>query len=84
MTGIEAEIEQLREAAGVLTNERASADTHLAQARGRVEALAGELKEFGVTTVEQARERAGRIEQALKAEAARVRGLLRQAGGEQP
>ena len=84
MTDIEAEIELLRALAGERTNERATAETRLAQARGRVEALRGELSEFGVSTVEQAREKAGRIEQALEAEVTRVRGLLRQAGGEQP
>jgi len=81
---IEQDIAALQREAAQRTKDRAKAEAALAQANGRVTAVEQDLaEEFGVADIEQARQKAERLEQALKAEADRVRQELARAGGEQ-
>jgi hypothetical protein len=83
MADIEAEIAALRDDAAEQGRQVARAEHEVAEHRGRLEAIRADLAhEFGVEGVEAARAKAGRVETALRAEVAKMRGALAQAGGQ--
>jgi hypothetical protein len=79
---IAGQVGQLKAAADKATEARHRADAEVTAVAGRLAETQQELRtEFDVETVAEAREKETRMETALEAEAARVRGLLLQAGG---
>lgn len=83
MSDIRTEIEQLQAQAEAATRAAATAQTKATAAQTREEDLRADLlREFEVGTVEDAQAKAEKWEAGLRAEAARVRQLLAQAGGE--
>jgi hypothetical protein len=80
---IAAQVSQLKTEADKATSVRHRADAELAAAAARLEETQVELRdEFDVETLAEARTKEKRMETALEAEAARVRELLQQAGGQ--
>lgn len=83
MPDIRTEIEQLQQDAEEATRAAATAQTKATAAQTREEDLRADLqREFGVGTVDEAQAKAEKWEAGLRAEAARVRQLLAQAGDE--
>jgi hypothetical protein len=82
MADIAGQVGQLKVAADKATAARHRADAEVTAAAERLEETQQEMQtEFDVETLAEAREKEKRMETALEAEAARVRGLLLQAGG---
>lgn len=83
MADVEQEIAALRAAVGDRERERAQAEHQVTVHQGRQEAAMADLaSEFGVTTVEEARDKAGKLETALRQAAEKARQHLAQAGGQ--
>lgn len=82
MADIAGQVGQLKAAADKAAEARHRADAEVAIVAARLTETQQELRdEFQVETLAEAREKETRMETALEAEAARVRGLLLQAGG---
>jgi predicted nucleic acid-binding Zn-ribbon protein len=80
--GLEETVAALRSDVTAAQRRRASADAQAAQASARAAAVREDLEaEFGVTTVQAARERLAGLESKLADEVAEVRRQLAQAGG---
>jgi hypothetical protein len=82
MADIAGQVGQLKDAADRATEARHRADAAVEAVSARLEETQQELRtEFDVENLAEARAKEKRMETALEAEAARVTGLLQQAGG---
>lgn len=82
MSDVEAEIAELREDVSARQREQAQAAARHDQAQARVQVTTEALgEEFGVTDLEAAQVLAAQLEGELRADAAKIRAKLEQAGG---
>ena len=83
MSDIAQEIAALQKDVAARTRAAASAQAAQSQAEGRQAATLADLQaEFGVSTIEEARDTAGRVRTAMETAVTRARQELAQAGGD--